>query len=870
MVPASGHPWQPGDEEVGLTFRWISLRHALKHGIRTALTVFGVALGVAATTGTALLNASVSSSYERTVDRLAGKVFFQVDNDEAGVPEELLEEIRNVPGVGAAEGSVQGFVSVSGESGERLYILGLDLLAESKLRDYELNDSEGRIEDPLVFLAQPDSIAVTSDFLSRAGIAPGEHLPVRGPAGPVSLTVRATLDLDRGPAALFGGRLAVMDVFAAQRVFKLDRRFTQIDVGLAASADSGVTERVLRAAVAGRGTLSRSRSRGERFERVLAGNRFGMTATAAIAMIVGVYLVFNTMLIVVTQRRREFGILRAIGAERRQVFRLVALEALGLGVVGSVLGLPLAFILAKAAAAPYTLSVSQMYAPIDSAGVPLLIGPLLSGFLVGPACAVLAALLPAREAVRADPREAMELAPPRSGAPGSRRLALAGVLVLSATVALWASRASLGFGSNTIGGTTILSMLVGASLFAPLIVTTLAPRLELLLGRVLGATGVLASRNLTASSGRFAVTCAAFVVSLGGAIAVATMFSSIDKTVVGWIESAFGGVDLIVTSNGQPLSTDSAPFPADVMDGVAKLPGVGQVSSMRYVRVPYGDLMIRLAATDARLFATGTQRFIAVEGEPEPAIAALASGRGAVVNEAFARATGRWRGSTVRLDSPSGPVELPVEAVVIDASDLGVVYLGRELFRQRWRDDTVTMGMVLLEEPAAREHVATDIRARWGAAHALFVITAREFREEQETMLANVFASLYPLTALALAIALLGVTTALLAALQDRMRWISVLRAVGATRGQITRMLVVESALIGAIAGICATAAGSLVGYWGRLVFSELFHMSVLYRFPLRQVVFALIAAVGLASMAGVLPGRQAARLDPRRALSRD
>jgi hypothetical protein len=159
----------------------------------------------------------ISPRCERTIARLAGEAVLEITNGEAGVPEELLDEVKSVAGVSAAEASVQGFVPVLDHEGERLYIVGLDLLAEQQLWSYQLIDAEGAIEDPLVFLAQPDSVAVTNDFLTANGLTLGDRIRVRGPRGPVWLSTRGALDLRSGRATLFGWRLAVMDVFAAQR-----------------------------------------------------------------------------------------------------------------------------------------------------------------------------------------------------------------------------------------------------------------------------------------------------------------------------------------------------------------------------------------------------------------------------------------------------------------------------------------------------------------------------------------------------------------------------------------------------------------------------------------------------------------------------
>jgi putative ABC transport system permease protein len=154
------------------------------------------------------------------------------------------------------------------------------------------------------------------------------------------------------------------------------------------------------------------------------------------------------------------------------------------------------------------------------------------------------------------------------------------------------------------------------------------------------------------------------------------------------------------------------------------------------------------------------------------------------------------------------------------------------------------------------------LKEGWGAQHKLFVITVAEFMRDQRALLAQATAAVYPLIALATVIALLGIVTSLLAAIVDRVREIAVLRAIGATRRQIARSVVVESALLGLAAGVLAACLGSVLGYFEvELLIRELFNMSVLYSFPAGSVLLAVLIAPALAALAGYLPGRRAARL---------
>ena len=862
-----GRPARPS--RVGLTvlFSLLSVRDLGSYKLRAVLTVVGIAFGVAAVTGTSLLNESVARSYERTIARLAGEAILEITNGEAGVPEELLDEVKSVAGVSVAEASVQGFVPVLDCEGERLYIVGLDLLAEQQLWTYQLIDDEGAIDDPLVFLAQPDSVALTNDFLTANDLTLGDRIRVRGPRGPVWLTTRGALDLQSGTATLFGGRLAVMDVFAAQRLLDLDRRYSRINVGVVQGAKITQVESSLKALTAGRALVGRPNSRGETLERLVAGQRYGMLSTGMIAVLVGVFLTFSTMMIAVAQRRLQIGVLRCVGMRRSEVFRLVAIEALTLGAAGSGVGAVLGFGLAKALLVAATVSVNP-YLPVESAGVSFLIGPVLRGLLLGPSCALIAALLPAREAMRIQPLEILHSAPvPGESDHSYWRTAAAGVFIMGVAATIWGMRDRLAFDASVIGALVTLGSLTGASFLAPAVLRNIAGYLERPLGSLLGASGAIAKRNLISHMNRSTVTCSALVMSLGGAIAVATVFAGISRTMTAWTDSAFSNFHLIVTSNGEPLSSDSEPFPATVIQDIASLPDVAAVDAERGVLVPYGGSIVRLTATDTKLYQQGVRQLALVEGGGE-AIDALARGTAVVVNAVFAREFETWLGATVTLATPTGEVRLPVAAVALDSSHIGEIYVSRSLYEARWRDDSVSLASIMLRQGAEAGQVTAQIRNRWGERHALFIITTGEFHRELQALLAQASASVYPLTMFALTIALFGLTNSLLASVQDRVRTIAMFRSVGATRRQVTRSLMVESGVIGLVGGTCAVLVGSVVGYVGLHVFVNLFYMSILYRYPIHEVIFAFPVAVILAAAAGYLPGRRAANVNISGALS--
>lgn len=848
------------------TFRRISLRHFAQHKLRTVLTVGGVALGVAAMIGIRLANESSTWSFEETVETIAGRAALEVGNGEVGVPEEILDAVKAIPGVAVAAPSVQGFLPVANLPGERLYVFGVDLLSDSKLRGYESADAS--IGDPLAFLAQPDSVAVTAEFAERHRLREGDRITLTAPGGPRDLTVRATLSVRSGPATLFGGRLAVMDVFAAERLFGLERRFTAIDVELTAGADLDAVAAAVTREVGGRGIVERPEARGRSFARLISGIRFVRTFAGMLAVAVGFYLILNTMMIAVAERRREIGILRSIGMRRSDVLRLVLLEALALGALGCLFGVPLGIALARAAAASFSANLSDRFIPVEATALALRPAPIVAGAALGLLSALAAAFVAAREALRPKPLEVLRagaLGRERQGSYG--RAALVGLAVTGGGLAVWLGRGALPLGPAASGSVTSLGLLVGGSLLAPFVVRGAARRAEASLGRFLGCLAALASRSLVARIGRVALASAAMCVSLGGALVLTADLSSAERTIDAYLDSMFSGVDLFVAATTRVTASDSRPLPASLAREIGELPGVARADAERWVKIPYGGMVTYLAAWDTGLYRRGLRRLDLVEGDLRSALDRVGRGEAAIVSNVFARRFGRRTGDVLSLPSPAGEVRLPIAAVYFDLKDLGMIVVDRALYRRLWRDDTVTVIEPVLEPDADREQVIEAIHRRFGDRYGLWVLTMEELRREVEAVSQASIAAGYPAILIAIAIGLLGIVNSLVASVLDRIREIGILRAVGATRRQVARSIMLEAGIIGLGAAFQAIAVGSVIAPVELDVIAGIVGQTALFRYPTFAAVFMFVATVVLATAAGYLPGRAASRFTITKAL---
>src|SRR3954467_757136 len=215
-----------------ILLRLISWPYFRKHVLRTLLTVAGIVLGVAVFVGMHTANQSVLFAFSSTVDRIAGKTELQVTSGETGFKEDVLEKVQSAASVRVAVPAIEAVVDTNLTGQGNLLVLGVDMTGDRSLRDYDLDGGdESVIDDPLVFLAQPDSIILTRQFAERNHLAVKNSIVLGTVLGERKFTVRGILKAS-GLTSAFGGNIAIMDVYAAQKMFGRGRTFDRVDIGL--------------------------------------------------------------------------------------------------------------------------------------------------------------------------------------------------------------------------------------------------------------------------------------------------------------------------------------------------------------------------------------------------------------------------------------------------------------------------------------------------------------------------------------------------------------------------------------------------------------------------------------------------------------
>jgi len=309
----------------------ISLRHLVLSPLRSILTVLGVAVGVATLVGVVAINRSVLDAFRSTVETIAGKSDLIVSGTVAGFDEALVERARAVPGVAHATAGLAEFASVEGSPGESLYVIGVDFLDDGYFRDLQGVDKDvRRMGDDLEFLNSNDRLLVSARFAQAHQLKVGDRFGLITPRGVQAFTVHALL-AESGAVRAFGGSVAVMFLPSAQEAFGRGRRVDRLDLALEKGANFEAVKAGLEKAMGPALEVERPSRRGGTVEKMLRSFQMGLNLGSGVALLVGVFLVYNTIAIGVAQRRREIGALRALGTSRARIRALFTGEAVVMG-----------------------------------------------------------------------------------------------------------------------------------------------------------------------------------------------------------------------------------------------------------------------------------------------------------------------------------------------------------------------------------------------------------------------------------------------------------------------------------------------------------------------------------------------------------
>jgi putative ABC transport system permease protein len=833
-----------------------SLRHYARHPALTALNIVGIALGVTVFLSIEIVNHSALESFRASVDIVAGKADLEVVGDGLRFDERAYPLVADDPDITAATPTVEEVASLVDYPGEYLQILGIDIFSDGPLRTFALHDAQNQRPDILDFLRDPRVIALSRKFVDRLHLKIGDPVRIATQTGAETFRLGFILDFgEDAPGA--DEHLSVMDIANVQENFLHVGKLSRISALLRPGADFNAVAARLRGELPPGTIVQAPDRRNHQIERMLGAFQLNLTALSLIALLVGMFRIYNTVATSVVRRRYEIGVLRALGMSGNQVQVLFLAEALVLGVAGAILGLVLGVVLAGQLVGVVSQTITSLYilASIQN----LFVSPwaVLAALALCLGAVLLAAWFPAREAARISPVEALALGhlEEKNARETSRWTLLGfGLLVLATLLA----RLSLTIGPAWISFGAALFTLLGFAFFTPAMAVLFARcvRPRALMPR-------LAVGHFAQSLHRNAVTIASLVVALAMVVGISTMIFSFRTTVEEWLNRSIQA-DLVIAPAANLLIGNREFIRPEVEKIVASLPHV-TYDSFRELRVQLNGQQVKLGTV--RMAVTrNIEKLTFSQGDPAAAFDAVIDHDGVLVSEPFFRRFHLGLGDTLRLDTPTGPHDFRIAGVYLDyTTEGGVILVDWSTFQKFWHDTSVNGLGLYLDKKAGltATQLQAELRPRLAPYGDYLIKSNGELREQVFRIFDQTFSVTYLLQTIGIIVSALGIFLSLSILVAERRREISILRAVGASRAQIEALVLWEAAIIGLLGSLLGIVAGLVLAAVLSFVINvSFFGWTITWATPWGLLLALPIAVIAAALVAGYAPARQAGRLD--------
>jgi putative ABC transport system permease protein len=861
-------------------FRLLSLRYLVQRWDRAGLIVLSIALGVATLVSTRILNRCIEAAAANNTTPLGiGDLF--VNNGEMGVERVLGDEIRraNIPGVESVQPVVVDKVYLPQQDNRAAVLLGVEL-AKHQLdpahdpfevlsgdNAYKARFSRIELSAAAAFRALSGKVVVLSRALHdewvRVRASADAPLVVRYGGRQNEYTPVAVVDYSvDSPLAVLGPNVLGMEIDQAAHFLRPDApRVNRIDVLMTPTADRAVVKAAVDEVVGGRAFVRTPEDQGQSTRQVVGGIQIGFTMCSVGAMVVGLFLVYNSLAVTVAERRHDIGILRSIGATRPQVVLVFLVAAAVLGLLGGAVGIPLGIGMARFALELIRDEMQNLFTnPAANPAVPTTATMLLA-CAAGLATALLAAVIPAVQAASQDPADAVRRTP--GAVSGAWRVAhrVVCISLVASGVGMILTRNELPERVGAFGG--MVTALVGLLLAAPIVVGVGVQMLHPLMRRVLSVESRLAADNLIRSPGRTGLVIGALGAGVAVMIQTAGVSRSNEEPVMRWLDEIIQADQFVAAGNVTEAVSSMAPSDATLVDDVARIPGVEAAAGIRYVRPEFNGTVVFLTAIDTDRFIDPSQKR-GPDGLPQlDKYRRLPHTNGVLVSDNFAVRHGVRPGDTITLQGPNGPVPLAVLDTVTDFSwSQGTLFIDRKVYARLFRDNQIDIVHVFVtRESAEATQAARERVVQFAADRGYFSADRSALRRMVGDLIDRVYKLVHLQQIVVGIVAALGVVTSLLISVLQRKRELGLLLAVGATPAQVVRTVLAEAVLM----GLFGTVLGFLIGlplewYVLRVVMFEMsgFHLELVV--PWRQAAGIAGGAMLVATLAGLFPALRAVR----------
>jgi len=814
-------------------------------------------MGVAIVVSIDIANHSSGKAFNLSMNAVAGKSTHQIIGTSEGIPDSIYYDLRVRYGLKNIAPVIESYVSIP-DSGKKIFkLLGVDLFAERPFRDYLSNTGtsiDGELKD---FLTGPNSVVLSNGSLAELKMKVGDSLKVfiGGKERTLYISGKITED-ERNTSSL--ENLFICDIATAQELTGKINRIDYIDV-IAGNADE---EKRLRSILPDGYDLQKSGSRSQTAEQMLEAFNINLQSLSLLALIVGLFLIYNTMTFSVVRRKVLIGTLRSIGVTSNEITTMVIREALIIGIIGTAAGFLAAYFISKYLLIFISQTINDLYYVVSVREI--YISPMIiaKGIALGIFATLLSAIKPAREASSVHPRSAMIRSEQESSllkkvpAMSITGLAtiIAGILILLIpTKNIWLSY----FG--------ILPIIIGFALLTPVIIILVEKILSPLFKYLFGITGKIASRSIVQNISRTYVAIAALSLAVAATVGVGTMISSFRSTVIDWLESRLNA-DIFISAPSLVSRRNDAVLSEDLLEKVRALDEVADINFYREIEINQDEKTYHLISSG--ISQRNHSGFQFKEGEPADAWKRFEEGE-LLISEPFAYRHDLEVGSMLALKTDNGMREFRVAGVYYDyASDQGLVTMYHTHFKKHWNVKGVSGISAYVKEGFDLNTLKEKIQMLDTDGQQIVVRSFKFLRDTSIEIFDRTFLVAKVLQLLSVIVAFIGILSSLMSLQLERKRELGILRANGLLPSQLFGMVGIQTVMMGLTAGLLALPLGNvlaaiLVYIINKRSFGWTMQFDLIPSIMIEAILLSLFAAI----LAGLYPAYKMSITSPANAL---
>ena len=794
-------------------FTWFSLRNTRKHPGRALTVLFGIALGAAVFTSVRLSIHASLDSFTKSMDLIAGRADRVLSRPGGSVPEDLIPRLLRHPAVKSASALLSTYVRPAHEGADPFLLIGFDPILDRPLRTWQTDEKTKQQADFwLDLLKDPYSMIVSKPLADRYLLQRGATITVEHAQQTAAFRIAGILD-PQGLALVEGGRVALTDIATFQEFTGNYGMVDRIDLLL----KPGVSDRELadlRGLLPESIVFSSPSATRESGQGMIRAYQLNLSILSFASLFVGMFLVYSLVALNAASRRHELAVLRSTGASAYLLFLVFLAEGAVFGLAGWGLAMPISSILVKYLLHGVSQTISTLFVRVQVDTLSLSFWEIVLSFGVTVFISVLAALQPAREAMQVSPKEALEISQHGmqvKNSPG--RLALGGLICITLVFPLSLLPGVLGIPMP--GYLAVLLLFVGFALLAPWFLTRMGRVLSPVLQHAAGTPAYLAGRYIRDSGTRTAVSVGALITAVALFASLVIMIFSFRQTVEVWTYQTVSG-DLFLTPKLNEVNEFRHPISAEAVAWFEALDQPVEIVPNRRYFLEYENFPYEFETLDLDVFFRYADFFWMI-GDPGKIRLRLTNGEGVGISEVFSNRTGLTVGDIFQARIENSLIELPILAVVRDyRTQGGVVFYSLEHFKARFHDPHWSgLRFFFQDRHQDLDRAVSGLRkiiiGRWG--DTLEMISGRDLRDGILQVFDETFAVTTVLLLIALVIAALGITTTLTVMILERSRQLNTLFAVGASFGQIRKMIFWEAAFMVVAGELAGMVCGFILSY---------------------------------------------------------